>query len=218
MNKRLSDTFGDARNACGPASIHTVRSDIPMDRILEVSSRNGYDPKRGMNQLSLARALDELGVSHSKMSYDYGTWKRNEYGDLDKLVRSTLAEFCRTHPRGAYIVGTTSHWQAVVDGIVIDPYVNSKPLMGGRIDCFVEIHDPVPMVRNSGVEISGSKKIRLIVDKNPKRAGTASRIRYERMRLIACLSPTTVDEVFSRTDYTIADLRNDLAKGYLTME
>lgn len=69
---------------------------------------HGRRPRQGMMQNQLKSALDACNKAKIK------------YGPYSEENRTTLAKFCKDHPKGRYYVLVRGHALAVKDGVVYD--------------------------------------------------------------------------------------------------
>lgn len=80
--------------------------------------------------------LCDIGYEMADMPSSNAVWSvcLRRYGFARKVLPNkcpdcyTIAEFARTHPRGAYVVATGTHAVAVIDGTIYDSWDSSQEI------------------------------------------------------------------------------------------
>lgn len=198
----LGDEISKIGNACALSALKALRSDLEDSLIIETFRKHGFHSK-GIPHGAEKKVLRELGIGYIET-------------ELREDHQITLFRFCQDHPEGSFMVHTRKHYQAVINGIPVDPYFG-RPKMRATVDSFIRILDPVPIIP-AKKRVLSTDRIRLVSKTNPKHHESSAYARYYEMARLVEGGVRTVRDILTKTGYTRADLNNDLAKGHIAVE
>ena len=124
---------GIERNECGVFALSAVLC-IEYATARDMLSAAGRKPRHGTFPGQIERALVKAGHKYTKRFINKGL-ATTPLGRLQRPIAARVLEYVA--PRGHFIVGTTTHWFAVVDGVIYDN--GGLGTLRGRLECSIQI-------------------------------------------------------------------------------
>lgn len=191
--------------------------------IIDEMLRQKWTPGQGALDSQYTRALRNLGCDLGEKRY-LALEGRTVGVRAPTHKRPTLAQFCRVHSDGVWLVSTGSHAFVVRDGRVVDPNLDHTLGARRRILRAWEVKNPAPSqyLRKRPLSLEGDPMVRFH-GRHHRRVGSKSYVReysalcYLRDTHGDYRKPVRLSEILEKTFYTEADAKWDVRRGRLVV-